>query len=145
MNKESLPTPPMPAWLRPGIWVRNKQAPYMGRAFIMFVDQEDYKGGFKYHLEHPYHAHSRDEGWQTGGTVFAAGLDSWEQTLGPGDPIPTSRAPSSETAPLDREAIGLFWQTSDGKWHFSPGSTKRGDIHDNVRPICVAYLGEEAK
>lgn len=40
--------------------------------------------------------------------------------------------------------VGLFWQTSDRRWHFSPGSTKRGDIHDNGRPIHIAYLGEEA-
>ena len=45
----------------------------------------------------------------------------------------------------EKVAIGLFWQTSDGKWHFSPGSTNRGDIHDNGRPIRLAYLGEEAK
>lgn len=44
----------------------------------------------------------------------------------------------------ERKAIGLFWQTADGRWHFSPGSTNRGDIHDNGRPIHIALLGEEA-
>mgnify|MGYP001578582310 CR=1 FL=1 len=51
----------------------------------------------------------------------------------------------SEPVATQGEVVGLFWQTSDGKWHFIPGSTKRGDIHDNGRPMRVAYLGEEAK
>lgn len=42
-------------------------------------------------------------------------------------------------------AVGLFWQTSDHRWHFSAGSTNVGDIHDNGRPIHVAYLGESAR
>ncbi len=49
------------------------------------------------------------------------------------------------SVPSEKEPIGLFWQTADGKWHFSPGSLNRGDIHDNGRPIRIAYLGEEAK
>lgn len=52
-------------------------------------------------------------------------------------------APASEKLAL--EPLGLFWQSGDGKWRFSPGSTNRGDIHDNGRPIRIAYLGEEAK
>lgn len=44
----------------------------------------------------------------------------------------------------EMKAVGLFWQTADGKWHFSPGSIDRGDIHDNGRPIHIAYMGEEA-
>lgn len=43
-----------------------------------------------------------------------------------------------------REPMGLFWQTADGRWHFCPGVFKRGDIHDNGRPIRIAYAGEEA-
>lgn len=59
---------------------------------------------------------------------------------------PTDEAIASVEAPRSEiEPIGLFWQTADGRWHFSAGATKRGDIHDNGRPIRVAYLGEEAK
>jgi hypothetical protein len=51
----------------------------------------------------------------------------------------------SESTRREPTPIGLFWQTADGRWHFSPGSLKRGDIHDNGRPIHIALLGEEAK
>lgn len=71
-------TPRCPEWLRPGMWVRNRLSPFMGRAFVLFVDQHDYKGGFSYHLEKPYKIHVTDEGWRTGGTAFATGMDGWE-------------------------------------------------------------------
>lgn len=42
--------------------------------------------------------------------------------------------------------VGLFWQTvGDGKLHFCEGNLKRGDIHDNGKPIKIAYAGEEAE
>ena len=79
-------------------------------------------------------------GWDAQGDVMIA--NALRALLPDVHSLVTLRAapPSS-----DARAVGLFWQTSDGKWHFSPGSIKRGDIHDNGRPIHVAYLGEEAK
>ena len=68
----------LPEWLRPGIWVRNKLSPQMGRAFVMFVDEESCKGGFKYHLATPWKTHVRNDGWYTGGTVYPSGVDHWE-------------------------------------------------------------------
>lgn len=41
--------------------------------------------------------------------------------------------------------IGIFWQTvADGKWHFNEGVFCKDDVHDNGRPIRIAYVGEEA-
>lgn len=72
-----------------------------------------------------------EPGWDNCTTLVQAWLDG---------KLDTSRSATAEL-----KAVGLFWQTGDGKWHFSPGSTDRGDIHDNGRPIRIAYLGEEAK
>lgn len=51
---------------------------------------------------------------------------------------------ASRSATPKLEAVGLFWQTADGRWHLCEGATRRGDIHDNGRPIRIAYMGEEA-
>ena len=61
--------------------------------------------------------------------------------------IKKNALPALLKAAREREelkSIGLFWQTSDGKWHFSEGSVNPWDIHDNGRPIRVAYIGKES-
>lgn len=55
------------------------------------------------------------------------------------------KPPSIPSATRESTPIGLFWQTADGRRHFCEGVFKRGDIHDNGRPIHIALLGEEAK
>ena len=81
----------LPEWLKPGVWVRNKLSPHQPRAFVMFVDTEHCKGGFQYHFEKPFKWHVRDEGWQTGGTVFPIGVEHWELA-----PSETARIESTE-------------------------------------------------
>ncbi len=83
MTESSHPAPPLPSWLKPGIWVRSKVSPYMGRAFVMFVDEGECKGGFRYHLAEPWKAHVRDQAWHTGGTIFAIGVKDWEPCESP--------------------------------------------------------------
>ena len=102
------PEQQIPAWLCPGIWVRNKCAPYEGRAFVMFVDEGQCKGGFQYHLEVPWKNRATDEGWQTGGTCFNSGLESWEQCPGPHDPIPTPRSEPTQRDAVLEEALRNF-------------------------------------
>lgn len=104
----------LPAWLKPGVWVQNRHALYMGHAFVMFVDQADYKGGFRYHLARPWKAHVRDEGWHTGGTVTPVGVDSWELIT----PLPESRTLSGETPRTDAAAF----KQNDGTTRYSTTS-----------------------
>lgn len=61
-------------------------------------------------------------------------------------PHPAGAAPVSVPSAIrEFTPVGLFWQTADGRRHFCEGAFKRGDIHDNGRPIHIALLGEEAK
>ena len=59
------------------------------------------------------------------------------------DGLPAEAA--TVVVPREPTPIGLFWQTSDGKWHLAPGSLDPWDIHDNGRPIHIALLGEQVK
>ncbi len=49
-----------------------------------------------------------------------------------------------ESIQKNKKAMGFFWQTADGRLHFSQGSINPKEIHDNGKPVHVAYLGEEA-
>lgn len=52
---------------------------------------------------------------------------------------------AQQTAQPKLKRVGLFWFTADGRRHFCEGAElKRGDMHQNGRPILVAYEGEEA-
>jgi hypothetical protein len=65
--------------VKPGTWVRNKFAPYLGPAFVTFITAD----GFKYHLAEPWKNRATDEGWHLGGEVYAYGLDQWEPCASP--------------------------------------------------------------
>ena len=61
---------------KPGMWIRSKFEPHIGRAFVLFVHDDK---SVTYHLERPYCAHPRlSPGWTTGGTIYEAGFDNWE-------------------------------------------------------------------
>lgn len=53
-----------------------------------------------------------------------------------------SRCATALSEQREPTPIGLFWQTTDGKWHFNAGVFRRSDIHDNGRPMHIAYMGE---
>lgn len=78
---------------KPGMWIRSKLEPNLGRAFVLFVKD----GVVTYHLERPYAPHPRlIDGWTTGGSLYPPGFENWE-------PDNTPRPEGKESKPCDHE------------------------------------------
>ena len=70
---------------KPGMWIRCKLEPHLGRAFVLYVKDDS----VSYHLEQPYCPHPRlGMGWLTGGTLYPAAFEYWE----PVQSVPTAAA-----------------------------------------------------
>lgn len=70
----------IPAWMRPGTWMRSTMLKYMGPAFITGINEK----GVHYHLAFPWQQHAAIAAWQTGGTIYRY-FEHWEPCDDPRD------------------------------------------------------------